>query len=181
MCKKIGNAMDFVIGSTNKAKVQAATEVIHAQYPSAHFEARNVDSSVSDQPFGDEETMAGAVNRAIAAAGTKSGAIGIGFEGGVRMVGRQMYLCNWGALALPDGKVFTAAGAQIPLPLEIAERLLAGDELGPVVDRYFQASGIPQREGAIGMFTAHLVKRNQLFEHILLLLLGQFEFSENQN
>ncbi|MFS0574823.1 DUF84 family protein [Sporosarcina sp. 179-K 3D1 HS] len=171
--------MDFVIGSTNNAKVQAATEIIKRQYPSANLETRDVASEVSDQPFGDEETMAGAVNRAKAAALTKKGAVGIGLEGGVRMVGRQMYLCNWGALSLPDGKIFTAAGAQVPLPLEIAEQLLGGKELGPVVDEYFQASGIRQREGAIGMFTAHLVNRSQLFEHILLLLIGQLEFSEN--
>lgn len=170
--------MDFVIGSTNRAKVQAAKEIITSQYPMASLTEQNVESGVSNQPFGDEETRTGAINRAKVAAQSKEGAIGIGFEGGIRMVGRQMYLCNWGALALPDGTVFTAAGAQIPLPLDIARKLLEGQELGPVVDDYFKASGIPHREGAIGMFTAHLVNRNQLFEHILLLLIGQFEFSD---
>ena len=53
-----------------------------------------------------------------------------------------MYLCNWGALTLPDGTRFTAGGAQIPLPKEIADELMAGKELGPVVDTYFKSSGI---------------------------------------
>ena len=47
-------------------------------------------------------------------------------------------LCNWGALILPDGNEFTAGGAQIPLPEEIAEELLAGKELGPVIDSYYR-------------------------------------------
>ena len=68
---------------------------------------------------------------------------------------------------------FTAGGAQIPLPKEIAEELIAGKELGPVVDAYFKASGIRQKEGAIGMFTANAVNRDELFEHILQLLIGK--------
>ena len=106
----------------------------------------------------------------------KAGAIGIGLEGGVRILEGQMYLCNWGALALPDGTRFTAGGAQIPLPKEIADELMAGKELGPVVDTYFKSSGIRIKEGAIGMLTANAVKRDELFVHILQLLIGQYKY-----
>jgi len=88
-----------------------------------------------------------------------------------------MYLCNWGALVLPDGTRFTAGGAQIPLPKEIADELITGKELGPVVDAYFKASGIRHKEGAIGIFTAHAVNRDELFEHVLQLLIGQLKYS----
>ena len=110
------------------------------------------------------------------ASSLQEGAIGIGLEGGVRALEGQVYLCNWGALHLPDGTKFTAGGAQIPLPPAIVEELLNGNELGPVVDTYFKMNGIRQKEGAIGMFTAQAVKRDELFEHILQLLIGQFKY-----
>lgn len=168
--------MEFMIGSTNPAKVKAVKEVLVIHFPQALLAECEVGSGVSDQPFGDDETRLGAINRALRAAGTKAGAIGIGLEGGVRILEGQMYLCNWGALTLPDGTRFTAGGAQIPLPKEIADELMAGKELGPVVDIYFKSSGIRMKEGAIGMLTANAVKRDELFVHILKLLIGQYKY-----
>lgn len=168
--------MDFIIGSKNTAKVNAAKRIVSLHFPQAMIEAEDVESGVSEQPFGDEETRLGALNRAIHAASMKEGAIGIGLEGGVRTLDGQVYLCNWGALILPDGTKFTAGGAQIPLPPPIAEEMLNGKELGPVVDDYFKMNGIRQKEGAIGMFTSQAVKRDELFEHILQLLIGQYKY-----
>ena len=169
--------MEFVIGSTNQAKVKAVQNVLAIHFPQAILSEVEVGSGVSNQPFGDEETRFGAVNRALRAAGMREGAFGIGLEGGVRMLEGQMYLCNWGALVLPNGTRFSAGGAQIPLPNEIAKEIAAGKELGPVVDAYFKANGIRQKEGAMGMFTAHTVNRDELFEHIVLLLIGQLKYS----
>ena len=171
--------MEFIIGSTNQAKVKAVLTVIDSHFPGSGLSEVKVPSGVKDQPFGDEETRAGALNRATNAAKEKKGAVGIGLEGGVRMLGREMYLCNWGALVLPSGKSFTAAGAQIPLPEEIASELRKGRELGVVVDEYFHASGIRHSEGAIGMFTAQAVTRDKLFEHVMQLLIGQLKYDKN--
>lgn len=169
--------MEFIIGSTNPAKVKAVQRVTASHFPLAIVWEVDVKSGVSEQPFGDEETRTGAINRACRATETKEGVIGIGLEGGVRMLEGQMFLCNWGALVIPNGEIFTAGGAQIPLPLEIAKELIAGKELGPTVDDYFKATGIRQKEGAIGMFTANAVNRDDLFEHILQLLIGQMKYS----
>ncbi|GEN82171.1 NTPase [Sporosarcina luteola] len=171
--------MKFVIGSTNKAKVKAARTIIDEHFPSSELFEVKVPSGVKDQPFGDEETRTGALNRAMNASAEIDGAIGIGLEGGVRMLGDEMFVCNWGAIVTPSGKTFTAAGAQIPLPKRIATELQRGRELGVVVDEYFKASGIRQNEGAIGMFTAHVVTRDLLFEHVMQLLIGQLTYSQN--
>ena len=65
-----------------------------------------------------------------------------------------MYICNWGALATPNAvTLFTATGAGVPLPEEIAEQLRAGAELGPVMDVYTNKKGIRHDEGAIGVFS----------------------------
>lgn len=168
--------MNFVIGSMNPAKVKAARTIITEYFPESELFPVEVQSGVSDQPIGDIETRKGALNRAEKAANTKQGAVGIGLEGGVRMQEGEMFVCNWGALVLPCGKSFTAAGAQIPLPLEIAEELQKGRELGNVVDEYFQSSDIKHSEGAIGMFTAHVVTRDILFEHVMRLVIGQLKY-----
>ena len=165
--------MEYIIGSVNKAKVKAVTHILKQQFPTAVVHAQNVESGVSNQPFGDEETRQGALNRAKAASILTVDSVGVGLEGGVKIVSDSLYLCNWGALVLPDGTEYTAAGAQIPLPEEIAVQLKEGGELGPIVDLYFRSSGIRQKEGAIGMFTAQLVNRDKLFEHIMKLLVGQ--------
>jgi inosine/xanthosine triphosphatase len=170
--------MEFVIGSSNPTKIKAASSVIASHFPQASISNADVGSGVPNQPVGDEETQLGAINRALRASGMVEGAFGIGLEGGVRMIGEQMYLCNWGALVLPDGKRFTAGGAQIPLPKEIAVKVSAGNELGPVVDNYFELSGIRIKEGAIGMLTAHTVNRDDMFTHVLQLLIGQLKYHQ---
>lgn len=171
--------MEFIIGSTNIAKVKAARAVIESHFPGSEVAQVKVPSGVKDQPFGDEETRTGALNRAANAAKEQSGAIGIGLEGGVRMIGDEMFVCNWGAVVLPSGKAFTAGGAQIPLPEEIASELQKGRELGIVVDEYFEANGIRHHKGAIGMFTAQAVTRDKLFEHVMQLLIGQLKYDNS--
>lgn len=85
-----------------------------------------------------------------------------------------MYLCNWGALATSDGRVFTAAGAQIPLPKSIATELLRGKELGPVMDIYANEAGIRNHKGAIGVLTDGMMNRDEMFSHLVTLLIGQY-------
>lgn len=168
--------MEFIIGSKNQAKVKAAKETLAIHFPEAKIIYEEVGSGVSDQPFGEEETRLGAINRALRASSLNKGALGIGLEGGVRVLEGQMYMCNWGALVLPDGTKFTASGAQIPLPEQIASELRAGKELGPVVDRYFKATGVRNKEGAMGILTSGVVNRDVLFTHICQLLIGQLHY-----
>lgn len=172
--------MNFVIGSMNKAKVEAAESMIFDYDPYAFIQATSVSSGVSAQPMTDEETMNGAINRAVNVQKEYPNAIGIGLEGGVKKLGSTYYICNWGALMLPDGHLITAGGAQIPLPDEIARELANGKELGPVIEQYFKQNGLRQKEGAMGMFTAGAVTRIELFSHIVILLLGQLRYYLNK-
>lgn len=169
--------MDFIIGTTNKAKLRACEEVLNEYYPNSKITGRSISSDVSNQPFGDEETRVGALNRARKASASGQNFAGVGLEGGVRLIDDKLYLCNWGALALPDGSEFTAGGAQIQVPDEIAREILSGKELGPVVDQYFHKQNTRHNEGAIGILTNGAVSRTDLFAHILHLLIGQWKYS----
>ncbi len=71
-----------IVGSKNPTKIQAVRNV----FPELELSSREVPSKVSAQPFSDEETRIGAVNRAKACAAGSADAIGIGLEGGVMYV-----------------------------------------------------------------------------------------------
>lgn len=169
--------MKIVIGTNNKAKTKAVQTVARLYYPEAEYENMDIPSGVSDQPMSNEETRRGAMNRAKQSVEMSNATFGVGLEGGVHEIDGTMYICNWGALATNDGKIYTATGAGIPLPEEIASQLRNGGELGPIMNVYTNKNDIRQNEGAIGVFTNGLVNRSEMFEHIMLLLLGQYELA----
>lgn len=65
------------------------------------------------------------------------------------------------------------------LPDEIAKEMKAGKELGPLMDEYTKEKDIRHHKGAVGVFTANLVDRVEMFEHIVKLLVGQYLFTKN--
>ncbi|WP_409293420.1 DUF84 family protein [Peribacillus sp. SCS-37] len=168
--------MKAAIGSHNPAKVGAVRDALGSIL--AEVIPKDVPSGVSEQPFTDEETIQGAINRAVGALKASGADIGFGLEGGVVQTERGVFVCNWGALATGDNGVIIAGGARIPLPVEVAGRLLAGEELGPVMEDFTKMKEIRKSEGAIGVFTNGRIKRNQMFAHIVEMLLGQWEYAE---
>lgn len=168
--------MKIGIGTLNAAKRAA---VQHAWTKNIdqpiEFIQMDVPSLVSAQPLSDEETVKGAINRSRAVIAQSDCEVGIGLEGGVKWVGDQLYLCNWGALITQRGDVFTASGAGVPLPTEIEVGIKDGIELGPLMDAYTNRQGIRHNEGAIGVFTNGLITRSDMFEHIVVQLIGQWQ------
>lgn len=167
------NKIQAAIASKNQAKISAVSSAIEALGLEFDLNAQEAESGVADQPRSLEETRRGAINRAKDVL-SQSLDLAIGLEGGVYEIAGQMYLCNWGALATKGGELYTASGAQIPLPDEIADQLRAGRELGPVMDDYANESGTRQHKGAVGILTNGAVKRDEMFTHIAKLLLGQY-------
>ncbi|SFB37082.1 inosine/xanthosine triphosphatase [Lentibacillus halodurans] len=168
--------MTIVIGSRNPAKLAAVKEV----FLTDHVTTADAPSLVSDQPFSDEETRQGAINRAFNSLKAQTGEIGIGLEGGVMYVDNGLYLCNWGALVTRHNNVFTASGARVLLPGEIDDQLKKGIELGDVMDEYAKRQDVRKKEGAIGIFTNDHVSRKEMFVHVVSLLRGQWEYWEQQ-
>lgn len=170
--------MKVAIGSKNPAKINA----VKAAFKETDFEivSINAESGVSDQPMSDEETIKGAVNRAIEAAEKGEAEIGIGLEGGVQRTPYGLMLCNWGALAVKGMEPIIAGGARIPLPDEVAQQVLAGSELGPVMDDYAKKQNVRKNEGAIGIFTKGQINRSEMFTHVMKLLAGQYEYNTDK-
>lgn len=164
--------MDIIIGSMNRAKVNAVETV----FTDGQIIQMKVSSDVSAQPLTSKETREGAINRAKHCSQQTPNAICIGLEGGVTMIDDTLYLCSWGALVV-NNKIYTAGGPNIPLPNTFVEPLYNGVELAKLMESYTNLKDVRHREGAIGIFTNGQISRSELFAHIVQLLKGQMEYS----
>ncbi|MCK9536129.1 MAG: DUF84 family protein [Bacilli bacterium] len=156
------------LGSLNKVKLAASKEILKDY----EVIGMSVESGVGKQPLSDKATIAGAFNRAQAL--PKDG-LRLGLEAGVQMHGDILFLVNWGVLFDEDDIPYYAGGTRIPLPDFIKQSLFEEKkELAEIMDRYLCTNDIKQKEGAIGYFTASMVKRKEIFTHIVKLLYGQY-------
>lgn len=125
-----------------------------------------VDSGVSEQPTGHRETRTGAEIRAERAHDAGAYDLGVGIEGGVARYpdrgdedgGAPPFLVMWAA-ATDGDRTGVGAGPSIALPASIANRIAAGEELGPVMDETLGTSDLAKNQGAAGVFTAGRIDR----------------------
>ncbi len=171
--------MKVAIGTKNPAKINAIQKVFKDYFEDVSFECLQIASNVREQPFSDQETIEGALNRAKNVLRASEADIGIGLEGGVTESLYGMFVCNWGALVDRYGNEIIGGGARISLPKEISKGLREGKELGPLMDDYTQTTGIRNKEGAVGIFTNGLVTRETMFLHVVQLLLGQWQYRQS--
>jgi non-canonical (house-cleaning) NTP pyrophosphatase len=104
----VHSVMIAVVGSRNPVKIAAARAVLSRVYgEGVQVEACSVQSCISDQPWGAEETLRGALNRALAALSVDGASLGVGLEGGLVEV---------------DGHVLTLAMARLLTPAYYDQR-----------------------------------------------------------
>lgn len=165
--------MNAVVGSTNPVKVASTREVLRRVHgDDVRVEGVPVDSGVSRQPWGDRETLRGAVNRAEAALASGDAALGVGLEGGLVEIDGRIFTCAWCAVAHADGRVGIAGGANLLLPPAAADAVRAGAELGPTIDALTGLRNTKQGQGAIGVLTQGYLDRQTAYEYILTLALA---------
>ena len=155
--------MSFVIaiGSTNPAKTTSVRELCEQAFPGCTLIPVDVPSGVRAQPLGTEETALGANNRARAALGAVPGArLGLGLEGGVDPDGS---LINCVAVVAEDGRRNVTWGVRFQLPPAIVERVLRGEELGPVMDEVSGRLDSKKHQGAVGILTHGLFTRTEMW------------------
>lgn len=168
--------MKIAVGSTNPVKVKAA-EAVFKRVFDAELEVVSVgvESGVPAQPWGEEETVKGARNRAERALQANEGAeYGVGFEGGVLEIGGIVYECAWAAVERRDGKTCLGGGLYFELPPKMVEGIKSGKELGDVLDEQLGRTNVKQKEGAIGVLTKGYLTRQGAYEQILVQALVKF-------
>lgn len=155
--------MKIAVGSTNPVKITAVRQTISRIWPEAEIVPINVPSGVSDMPMTDEETRTGARNRALAAREALDADFGVGLEGGVQPEPFGLTLHGWVVVVDRDGRTGIGGGGRLPLPEHIAQKVLAGTELGDVMDEVLDDHNTKQKGGAVGALTNGLVLRGETF------------------
>lgn len=161
-------------------KIVAIKNVFLRVWPKAKFKSVKLNSIVSDQPIGDQETIKGAIYRArTAMKATASNAagradFGVGIEGGGKKIDDQWYTLAWCAIVNKKRQISLGGGAIMPLPVIVGERLERGKELGPIMDSLTGRNNVKKQKGAIGVFTKGLVSRIQAYEQLVAFALVKF-------
>jgi inosine/xanthosine triphosphatase len=99
---------------------------------------------------------------------------GVGLEGGVNEEAAGLMLLGWVVILNRDGTESVACTAKIPLPKMLAERILSGEELGPVMDEVLSETDTAKKGGASGALTAGLVMRQDKFQMAVAYALAPF-------
>ena len=170
----LGTVQIVAVGSNNPVKLAAARAVLARVAPSARVESVSVASTVRDQPFGDNETIRGALARARSAREAVGGELGIGIEGGVVESDDEMRTCAWAAVVDSSGREGVGGSLAMPLPNGVAKLIRDGLELGAAMDQLTGEHNTKQRQGAVGILTAGLVDRQAAYEVILAYALARF-------
>jgi inosine/xanthosine triphosphatase len=133
-----------------------------------------VPSGVADQPFGDEETIAGARERARAARIAIDADVGIGLEGGVVDAPSGMRTCAWCVIVHRDGREGTGGSLAMPLPGAVARMIRDGTELGHAMDALVAERGTKHGKGAVGILTDGRIDRQGAYEVLVTYALAPF-------
>jgi inosine/xanthosine triphosphatase len=163
------------VGSTNPVKVGAARTMVQRLAPRAEVVGIAVPSGVPDQPWGDDETMRGAIARARAARAAQDADLGIGIEGGVvAEADGGVRSCAWAAVVGRDGREGIGGSLAMRLPDRVARLVRDGVELGHAMDALTGERNVKQGVGAVGILTAGLVTRQQAYEVLVAYALVPF-------
>ncbi|HCC84288.1 MAG TPA: hypothetical protein DEP87_01255 [Candidatus Pacebacteria bacterium] len=185
--------LKIFVGSANPAKIKAAeqavTEVLgEAKKSTFQIIGHEVNSGVAAQPMSDITTKTGSINRAknVLAWGLAQNSnncsqpvsiLALGLEGGVfqvRSKSHELWSTVWVTLIdsrLPQ-KLIQVNGARFRLPDQIAQPILAGEEMGEVVGKLAQNPNLKRQGGMIGLITANTVSRTSEYANLVRLALG---------
>jgi inosine/xanthosine triphosphatase len=159
------DAIDVVVGSANRVKVEAVRAVLERIYGDVKITAISVDSGVPPQPS-EGDTRKGAVNRAKGALGTHDMSFGI--EAGVFETEDGLYDIQYCAILDKMGILTVGMGSGFRYPDDISELVRKGYTVGDAVKKTRGDSDIGKKQGAIGILSDGLMDRKSLTEQSVL-------------
>jgi inosine/xanthosine triphosphatase len=164
----------IAVGSTNPVKIDAVRMVASRAFPGAEVIGLDSASGVSEQPWGDEETRQGALNRARAVLAAAGSDLGVGLEGGVLETEMGLMTCAWCVIVDREGRIGVGGGVHVLLPPSVAQALRTGGELGPAMDELSGQHNTKQAQGAVGILTAGLSDRQAAYGQLVAMALAPF-------
>jgi len=169
--------MKIIVASKNPVKVSACRQAFQKQFPGEDLDiaAIEAESGVDDQPFSDEDTRHGAINRAHNASEIAPDAdFWVGIEGGVDTFNTQLMTFAWMAVLGKDGRTGTARTVTLPLPPAVKKLVEDGLELGDANDIVFSTVNSKHEGGAFGLLTGGMYTREGVYTETLVIALVPF-------
>lgn len=175
------------VGSANPVKVGAVRAVVARVAPDAVVNGTAVPSGVPDQPWGDAQTIEGALARARLALGhalahgnaSADATLGVGVEGGVvEEPDGSLRTCAWAAVVDAAGRTGVGGSLAMPLPPGVARLIRGGAELGHAMDTVSRGVDTKRGPGAVGILTGGLMDRQRAYEPLITFALARFIAAE---
>jgi inosine/xanthosine triphosphatase len=168
----------IIIASKNPVKIDSTYAGFVKMFKDEIFEIEglSVESGVSDQPMGEEETLTGAKNRVNNVSLLSLNAdYWVGIEGGSKVVGEGMETFAWVVIKSKNGIVSQGRTASFYLPKEIVALIKMGKELGEADDIVFKRTNSKQSNGAVGILTGDVLTRANYYETAVIMALIPFK------
>lgn len=165
--------MKVIVASKNPVKINCALTGFTQMFPNELLEVEGIDtpSGVSDQPMTNEETLAGAKNRAAnAKAAIVSADFWVGIEGGIEETADGMEAFAW-VVILSKHQKGQSRTSTFYLPPKVRDLVLQGVELGYANDQVFGEKNSKQKGGAVGSLTNGLLGRTAYYVQAVILAL----------
>ncbi len=163
------DGMKVVVGSKNPVKQNATENILKKIYDDLEVSSIEVDSGVPDQPFGLDETIKGAVNRAKEAYSDEFD-MSVGIESGLMETPSTItgYIdMQW--CAIFDGnKVTLGVSSGFEYPPAVIKEVLNGVEVGDVMDRVTGVEDLGEKKGAISHLSGDMLNRTENTEQCVL-------------
>ncbi|MCL1078859.1 non-canonical purine NTP phosphatase [Parashewanella spongiae] len=167
------NSIKVIVGSLNPVKVNATKAVFEAYFPNVLINTQGVDapSNVADQPMTAQETRQGALNRVSHCQALYQADYFVAIEGGLDVTQDGPVTFAYIVICHQKQQIVTKS-ACLPLPNIVHRQLVAGQELGHVMDELFNTENIKQKGGAIGLLTNQLANRETNYIQAITLAMA---------
>lgn len=170
-----------IVASANPVKIKSTEIGFAKMFPGETFVISGdpAASEVPDQPMNDAETVKGATNRADNVSKLKPDAdYWVGIEGGLQLTDDGLSAFAWVVVRSRDGKIGKGKTGSFFLPLNVAELIRQGKELGEADDIVFGTNNSKQANGAVGILTGDVLTRTTFYEPAVILALIPFKNPE---
>ncbi|HEQ1859197.1 TPA: inosine/xanthosine triphosphatase [Providencia alcalifaciens] len=158
-----------IAATTNPAKIKAIHLAFDAVFGPGSYQIEdiNVDSSVPQQPIGNNETRTGARQRVMASRQVRPEAdFWVGIEAGVE----DDMTFAW--IVIEHHQIRgESRSASIMIPEKVLAGIREGRELGDEMADLTGIDNIKQQGGAIGFFTNGVLTRTSVYQQALILAL----------
>lgn len=167
----------IIVASKNPVKISATKSAFERMFPNEKFtvDGVSVDSGVPDQPFSEEQTLEGAMNRANNAKKANPDAdFYVGMEGGLIKYKDELRSIAWMYIISKDGKTGKGRTGTLIISKRVSDLVLGGMELGEADEIVFKTKNIKTKSGGLGILTQGNITRKDHYEYATILALIPF-------